>query len=125
MAISSVCPPLGSKVADIELPGVLASSSGQMGLGDTLSSRREYDTPPSLCMGKPGFRASKSFLWRTQIRQIYTKVPSSECATDLVLGMSKSTISDYHLGTAGVNSVYQDLSAGQSPADSPAVSVGR
>lgn len=64
-AISSAHLSAGA-LQDPQLPGVLSTSSGQTGSGDTLLCGRGYDSATCLGVRKPGSRASKTPSLRIQ-----------------------------------------------------------
>lgn len=85
--------------------GTLACFSVQMEPGVTLSSELDYDSAPL-----PRWEHIRLQGWLGISAPC--QVPWSDCATSLVLHMSKDTGLDNYLGAADRNSVCQDLNAG-------------
>ena len=89
------------------LPGVIASSSGKIGLEDTHHSGWEYDSAPCLGVGKLVSRVNKTPPLKIRIRQICSP-PSSQLGS----ADEQSCWLGLLLGHCSMSLVCQDLCAG-------------
>lgn len=110
------------------LPGVVASPSNQLGPGDTGHRRRAVIQLLTSVWANWALEPAELLVRGSESgRSAPHRGPRSECAPDWVVHMSKATGWDYHLGTAGMNSVCQypradccnPLPASPSQSDSP------
>lgn len=102
-----------------------------------LSSIWSYDSAPLCVLEQTSLQEQQNSSFEDLIQgELYSTILWSNCATNLVLLISKAAGYEYYLGAVGRNSVYQDLSAGYckplpflhhnrclSPADSSTFSV--
>lgn len=105
-ALLSVC---SSDAGSAQLPGVVTSPLVRCSC-ETLHRRWGCGSAPCLGMGKLDSWASKTPRLKTSFKHVCTLQSSLVmCTSNLVLQVSKATVRDYYLGTAGMNLVWTSM----------------